>query len=165
MLNQKIIFAGPPDAGVSSALAILSDTPISKKILAAASADFGQVNLEDDVSIDLYGTSVKEFDSTSLDALTDGGIGLVLLIDNSSPQPFSDLRSLIKTFRSFIDQNTLVIGVTKTDTNPAPFIEDYHQELKPLGLVSTPVFEVDTGNRKDISLLVEALLCSVEPVI
>jgi signal recognition particle receptor subunit beta len=165
MLNQKIIFAGSPDAGVSCALATLSDTPISKNTLAAASADFGQVNLEGDVSIDLYGTSGQEFDCTSLDALTDGGIGLVLLIDNSSPQPFIDLRSLVKTFRSFIDQNTLVIGITKTDTHPAPFIEDYHQELKPLGLASTPVFEVDTGNRKDVSLLAEALLCSVEPVI
>jgi signal recognition particle receptor subunit beta len=165
MLNQKIIFAGTPCADVSNALATLSDTPISKIALAAASLDFGQVNLEDDVSIDLYGISWHEFDFNSLDALTDGGIGLVLLIDNSSPQPFIDLRSLVKTFRSFIDQNTLVIGITKTDTHPAPFIEDYHQELKPLGLVSTPVFEVDTGNRKDISLLVEALLCSVEPVI
>jgi signal recognition particle receptor subunit beta len=85
MLNQKIIFAGSPDAGVSCALATLSYTPISKKALVAASADFGQVNLEDDVSIDLYGTSGQEFDCTSLEALTDGGIGLVLLIDNSSP--------------------------------------------------------------------------------
>jgi signal recognition particle receptor subunit beta len=165
MLNQKIIFASTPCADVSNALATLSDTPISNKALAAASADFGQVNLEDDVSLDLYGISGQEFDCNSLDALTDGGVGLVLLIDNSSPQPFIDLRLLVKTYRSFIDQNTLVIGVTKTETHPAPYIEDYHQELKPLGLVSTPVFEVDTGNRKDISLLVEALLCSVEPVI
>jgi len=58
----------------------------------------------------------------------------------------------------------VVIGVTRTDIRAQPAIEDYYRELAPLGLASIPVFEVDARKRKDVSLLVEALLCSLDPL-
>ena len=173
MVSYKIIFTGPPGAGKTSALSTLSDIAVVEKKLVAgdngedgqtpASMDYGLVNLADGASIHLYGTPTQEYIDVSLETLIEDGIGLVLLIDNSRPKPFADLRCFVKTFREFIDQTALVIGVTKTDTHAAPSVEDYHQELKPLGLVAIPVFEVDTRQRKDISLLVEALLCSIAP--
>ena len=96
--------------------------------------------------------------------LVGGGIGLVLLIDNTRDDPFQDLRFFINAFGKFIAETGMVIGITMTDLVAAPGIEDYHRELRSLGLKSVPVFEVDARKRKDVSLLVEALLCSLDPM-
>ncbi len=70
----------------------------------------------------------------------------------------------VAPFNSVVVWCFYLIGITMTDLVAAPGIEDYHRELRSLGLKSVPVFEVDARKRKDVSLLVEALLCSLDPM-
>ncbi|MEN9479887.1 MAG: hypothetical protein RLZZ298_1282 [Pseudomonadota bacterium] len=176
MAAYKIIFTGPVGSGKTTAVATLSDiTPVKTDCMATdmtglrkaettVAMDYGRVNLSADVAVHLYGTPGQERFDFMWEILVGGGIGLVLLIDNTRSDPFVDLRFFINAFGKFIAETGLVIGVTMTDLAATPGIADYHRELRSLGLKAIPVFEVDTRKRKDVSLLVEALLCSLDPM-
>ena len=173
--NYKIIFTGPVGAGKTTAIHSLSDiAPVRTDRLASDMAkerkpettvamDYGLVTLECGIAIHLYGTPGQERFDFMWEILVEGGIGLVLLIDNTRADPFVDLRFFIKSFRQFIDQTALVIGVTRSDLRAEPTLARYQQELSAMDLPATPIFEVDARSRKDISLLVEALLCLLDP--
>jgi uncharacterized protein len=176
MNSYKIVFTGPVGAGKTTAVNALSDIPTvgtdrsatdmtrERKSATTVAMDYGMVKLADSVVVHLYGTPGQERFDFMWDILTEGGIGLVLLIDNTGRDPMHDLRFFISAFRAFIDRSGIVVGVTRMDINGTPGLDDYYRELEPLGLRQIPVFEVDARQRKDVSLLVEALLCSLDPL-
>jgi hypothetical protein len=55
-----------------------------------------------------------------------------------------------------------VIGVTQMDLAGRPTLDDYHLQLESSG-AKTPIFEVDARAKRDVALLVEALLYSLDP--
>lgn len=176
MNTYKIIFTGPVGAGKTTAVNSLSDIATVRTDKAATDAvlerkpettvamDYGLVNLADGVAVHLYGTPGQERFDFMWEILTEGGIGLVLLLDNTRPDPMQDLRFFVGAFRRFIDRSGIVVGITRADISSMPTLDDYYRELTPLGLRQIPVFEVDARQRKDVSLLVEALLCSLDPL-
>jgi signal recognition particle receptor subunit beta len=89
--------------------------------------------------------------------LTEGGIGLILLVSNARPDPFADMHFFLNAFKSFIERTKVVIGITQMDLSPQPTLKDYHLQLKNNDL-RIPLFEVDARKKDDISLLVETLL-------
>jgi signal recognition particle receptor subunit beta len=173
---NKIIFTGPVGAGKTTAISVLSDTPPvstdarasdmtkDRKSATTVALDYGVMTLSDGEKIHLYGTPGQERFDFMWDILTQGGIGLVLLMDNTRADPFSDLRFFIGKFRDFISQTNLVIGVTQMDMSPRPDLEEYVSQVGELGL-KPPIFEVDARNRQDVSILVQALLYSINPSI
>lgn len=117
MAVYKIIFTGPVGAGKTTAISSLSDIPPVKtdrlasdmtrkrKPETTVAMDYGLVNLADGVAIHLYGTPGQERFDFMWEILVEGGIGLVLLIDNTRPDPFVDLRFFVKAFgrvRNFV---------------------------------------------------------------
>ena len=174
MDRYKIIFTGPVGAGKTTAINTLSDVATvrtdvrasdmtaSHKDQTTVALDYGIMHTARDERIDLYGTPGQERFDFMWDILTEGGIGLVLLIDNTRPAPFHDVRFFLKAFHDFIKKTMVVIGVTRMDLRPAPYIDEYHAQLHGSGL-SAPVFQVDARSRPDVSLLVQALLYSLDP--
>lgn len=176
MSSYKIIFTGPVGAGKTTAIGVLSDIATVRTESAASdmtrerkpettvAMDYGRVNLPDGTAIHLYGTPGQERFDFMWDILTEGGIGLVLLLDNVRPDPINDLSFFIKAFRGFIEKTGVVVGITRTDMRNVPGLEDYQRELATLGLGNTPVFEVDARDKRDLGLLLETLLCSLDPM-
>lgn len=174
MHNHKIIFTGPVGAGKTTAITSISDVPPLRTEAAASdmtrerksettvAMDYGVLNLGDGERVHLYGTPGQERFNFMWDILTEGGIGLVLLLDNSRPAPLQDLRFFIGAFKSFIDQTHVAIGVTRADHSDQPAIDDYHLHLEDMNK-KLPIFHVDARRRQDVSLLVEALLYSLDP--
>jgi len=174
MSAYKIIFTGPVGAGKTTAIESISDEPPirtdeaasdmakNRKAATTVAMDYGILNLDDGERIHLYGTPGQERFDFMWDILTIGGIGLVLLLDNTRSDPFRDLRFFLETFEGFIQSTKVVIGVTQMDLRQTPTIADYHMQLKNLGL-NPPIFEVDARVRTDISLLVQSLLFSLNP--
>ncbi|HDN27697.1 MAG TPA: GTP-binding protein [Thioploca sp.] len=175
-MNYKLIFTGPSGAGKTTAISVLSDTPV---ILTEAKAtkrdpshknkksitvglDYGIIKLKNKDKIYLYGTPGQERFDFMWDIITEGGLGLVLLVDNARTDPFEDMRFFLKAFGDFIQKTKVVIGITRMDISPTPRIADYHQELRSTKL-NPPVFNVDARSKKDVSLLLQALLYSLEP--
>jgi uncharacterized protein len=174
MSQYKIIFTGPVGAGKTTAINAISDVPPIKTDAAASdmtknrkasttvAMDYGIMNLAGGEKIHLYGTPGQERFDFMWDILTVGGIGLILLLDNTRADPFQDMRFFLDAFGKFIDDTSVAIGVTQMDLSSKPSIDDYHTQLQAFGL-KPPVFEVDAREKNDVSLLVQALLYSLDP--
>jgi len=94
--------------------------------------------------------------------LVNGGIGLILLLDNTRADPFQDMKFFLEAFDKFIAETGVAIGVTQMDISTTPTIDDYHVQLKGLG-IKPPVFAVDARVKNDVSVLVQSLLFSLDP--
>lgn len=174
--DHKIIFTGPVGAGKTTAIASISDIePIRtdehasdmtqrRKSNTTVAMDYGMIRLGPTEKVHLYGTPGQERFDFMWEILTKGGIGLVLLLDNTRPAPFEDMKFYVNAFQEFIESTRLVIGITQMDTNATPTIDDYVRQMKDLD-ISAAVFEVDARRRDDVSSLIQALLLSIDPVI
>ncbi len=174
MSNYKIIFTGPVGAGKSTAIAALSDVPpvttdeqasdMTKEMkpTTTVAMDYGVMKLGGEECIHLYGTPGQERFNFMWDILSEGGLGLVLLLNNARNDPFLDLHFFMNSFKGFIEQTKVVIGVTQMDLASQPRIDDYHAQLKKINL-NVPVFSVDARQSDDVSIMVQALLYSLDP--
>ncbi len=172
--NKKIIFTGPVGSGKTTAIQTISDIPIvstneeasnmikNRKPQTTVAMDYGCIKIDSKEIIHLYGTPGHERFSFMWDILTKGAVGLILLLDNSRDNPQQDLKFYIQSFSKSIQEGDLIIGVTSMDEHKTPSINDYRQWLDKLS-VSAPVFTVDAREHKDVSLLVQALLYSLDP--
>ncbi len=172
--NYKIIFTGPVGAGKTTSINALSDTPVictdesatdmtqTHKPNTTVAMDYGIMKISESERIHLYGTPGQERFDFMWEILTEGGIGLVLLLDNTRPDPFKDMHFFLNAFSDFIDGRRVAIGVTRMDIKSSPTIEDYHASLEPTGL-KPPIFDVDARKREDVATLVRALLYAIEP--
>jgi len=173
MAQHKIIFAGPVGAGKTTAIRSISDIPIvstdedatdmttNRKPQTTVAMDYGLMKLDGNERVHLYGTPGQERFDFMWDILTEGGLGLVLMLDNTRVNPIQDMGFYINAFRAFIDKTQLVIGVTHMNEKPEPMLAHYHEHLATLGL-KIPVFEVDARERRDVAMLVQALLYSID---
>ncbi len=172
--NKKIIFSGPVGSGKTTAIQTMSDIPIvstnedasdmtkDRKPQTTVAMDYGRINIGKNEKIHLYGTPGQERFSFMWDILTNGALGLILLIDNSRDNPKQDLKFYLQSFKKFIQQGDVIIGVTRMDEKKSPSINDYRKWLNELSVVA-PVFTVDARERQDVSALVQALLYSLDP--
>jgi uncharacterized protein len=174
MSQYKIIFTGPVGAGKTTAINSISDLPPiktdaaasdmtkSKKSATTVAMDYGVMNLPGGEKLHLYGTPGQERFDFMWDILVTGGIGLVLLLDNTRADPFVDMKFFLDAFDKFIGDTAVAVGVTQMDVSAKPAIEDYQVQLGGMGL-KLPVFAVDARVRNDVSILIQSLLYSLDP--
>ncbi|MBL8482959.1 MAG: ATP/GTP-binding protein [Rhodocyclaceae bacterium] len=175
--HHKIVFAGPVGAGKTTAIEALSDIEpvrteanptdeVAKlKNNTTVALDYGVLNLGNGEKIMLYGTPGQSRFSFMWDIVTEGGIGLVLLINNRRPDPLHDLREFMKAFDRFVRRTACVIGITHCDGARTPDLADYRKALADLRLPSpVPVFQVDARRSADIAAMVKALLFTLDPM-
>jgi len=174
VVNRKIIFTGPVGAGKTTAISSISDIGIittdesatdmtkTRKANTTVAMDYGLIKLGNDERVHLYGTPGQERFDFMWDILTNGGIGLILLLDNTRTDPFRDLKFYTHSFKDFIEKQQLVIGITRMDEQRSPNLPDYRKWVEQLSL-NAPIFEVDARKRDDVSMLVQSLLLSLDP--
>lgn len=173
-MEHKIIFAGPVGAGKTTAINSISDIPAVKtearasdevaqrKANTTVAMDYGVLNLDGGAKIHLYGAPGQERFSFMWEILTIGGLGMVMLIDNTRDDPLEDLELYLRSFKSFLQKGSLVIGITRMDSKNRPGLYTFHTRLRELG-VKAPVFEVDARRREDVKMLLHALLAILDP--
>ena len=174
MANLKIVFSGPVGAGKTTAITTLSDeAPVStneaasdmttkRKSNTTVAMDYGVMALDGHERIHLYGTPGQERFDFMWDILTQGGLGLILLLDNSRPDPLKDMCFFINTFKEYIANTAIAIGITQTDINPLPKLDIYNNKLREMNQTAA-VFKVDAREHHDVSMLVQSLLFTLDP--
>lgn len=172
MQRLKIVFSGPMGAGKTQAISTLSDIPVvstevkntdldaNSKLLTTVGMDYGELSMEGGASIGLYGTPGQERFSFIWPILSQGALGVVILIDHSANDPIADLKSYLQTFDGIYDGH-IVIGVSQVDRMPEREISIYRDYLTSIGR-NLPLFAVDMRKRSDVLLLVESIIALLE---
>jgi hypothetical protein len=167
---SKVVFIGPVGVGKTTAVQHLSDIPVVATDVVASDAvvlrskqtttvalDYGKVTLNNGRIVHLYGTPGQERFNFMWDILTQGkGTALVLLINNSRPQPLRDMEFFISNFRKFAEAGRMLVAVTHTDLVATPTLMDYSGELRRLK-VDLPLFKVDARRRDAVAVLLDVL--------
>lgn len=174
MAENKIIFTGPVGVGKTTAIAALSDDPpvqtdatasdmtSVRKGYTTVAMDYGVIRLDENTKVHLYGTPGQERFDFMWGILSQGSMGLILLLDNTRANPLKDLKFFLDSFRDLLQDAPVVVGVTKMDLRNQPSVSVYQEYLAQHGL-NVPVFEVDARNEDDVKQLVTAMLYSIDP--
>jgi signal recognition particle receptor subunit beta len=171
--DAKIVFTGPMGAGKTTAINAVSDgqvmsteVPISDGATGAKSHttvgfDYGECQLEGGHALRLFGTPGQERFRFMWDILGAGALGLVVLIDNTRPDPIGDVEHYVRAFAARIPPERMVVGVGRLDQAASPSIEDYCERLARID-TRLPVLEVDVRRAQDVRLLLSVLVSLVE---
>ncbi len=172
MQRLKIVFSGPMGAGKTQAISSLSDIPVvstevkntdlgtNAKLLTTVGMDYGELTLDGGASIGLYGTPGQERFNFIWPILSQGALGVVILIDHSANDPVADLAHYLKTFDE-IYSGRILIGVSQIDKMPERPFSIYRDWLD-ANQRNLPIFPVDMRKREDVLMLVEGIIASLE---
>mgnify|MGYP000166781576 CR=1 FL=1 len=170
----KLVFAGPVGAGKTTAIQSLSDIEVVSTEANASDAvkqlkktttvamDYGLMKLANGDQVRLYGAPGQKRFDFMWEILTENALGLILMIKGNASDPVADLRTYVKEFREFIDETTLVVGVTHTDEKSWKIQRDLATELVNLGLPPV-VMDADARSRSHMATLVKALIYGIDP--
>lgn len=172
MNEYKILFTGTMGAGKTTAIGAVSETPpivtdvenndlSHSKARTTVGLDFGQFTLDNGDRIRLFGTPGQSRFDFLWKILSKNALGMIILSDNTRPDPLADLRVYLEGFSDDLKSMPCAIGVGRLDQSPSPSLDDYIDELARHNLV-LPVLEVDVRKREDVLLLIDTLLAQLE---
>lgn len=171
--EYKLIFAGSMGAGKTTAIAAISeiapvrtdventDRATHDKATTTAAMDYGEVTLIGGDKLRLYGTPGQTRFDFMWKILGKGALGVIILVDNSRPDPLADLREYLEAFGEIAQQSRAVIGVGRSETHPVPTLDAFHSVTSELN-VSAPIVSVDVRRREDVLLLLDILFNQIE---
>ncbi len=171
MKEYKLLFTGTMGAGKTTAIAAISEVaPIVtdvantdasvEKERTTVGMDYGVLTLENGDRLRLFGTpGQKRFDFL-WKILARNALGLLILTDNSRPDPLADLTMFLDGFADSLDTMPCAIGVGRLDSHPEPSLDCYADLLEARGLV-LPIVPVDVRQRGDVILLIDTLLAQL----
>lgn len=168
-VNLKILFAGPPGAGKTTAISAVSDIPVVgtdvaptdelrfMKSSTTVAMDYGVLELDAQHAIHLYGAPGQRRFDFMWDVLSIGALGLVLLLNHEEPAPLDDLAAYMDSFHALLSRTrgSVVVGVTRLGDDPNA-IEGYRSLVSSFGL-TVPVFDVDARRRSDVRCMLLSL--------
>lgn len=169
----KLVFTGSVGAGKTTAISVISETPpISteakpsddvafRKNSTTVAMDYGELTLEGGVKLNLYGTPGQRRFDFMCHILTQGALGLIVLINNSHPTPLEELDYYLNLNADFLKRRPAIIGVTHLDEPGTIDIEDYYRCLNERG-ESWPILRADAREQNDVVRLIEVLLSVLE---
>ncbi len=172
--HTKLVFTGSVGAGKTTAISTISEVPVltteakpseadvaRRKSSTTVAMDYGEITLDDGEKVYLYGTPGQRRFDFMCHILCRGALGLIILIDNTHPDPLSDLDYYLNLNADFLSKSMAVIGVTHYDINNKPSLEDYCECLYERGEF-WPVVRADARKSDDVVMLIETLLASLE---
>lgn len=172
MKEYKLVFTGTTGAGKTTAINAISEIPAVKtdvvntdatldKEFTTVGLDFGQLNLANGDRVRLFGTPGQTRFDFMWKILTRDAFGLIILIDNSRPDPLADLKLYVEGVANELTNTPCVVGVGRTELHPVPSIDDFADVLEKTGQV-IPVVPVDVRQSTDVILLIELLMAQAE---
>ena len=169
----KLLFAGAMGAGKTTAIRAISEiAPITTEAAngdrmecdkeeTTVAMDYGEITLATGEKLRLYGTPGQTRFQFMWPILASGALGVVVLIDNSRPDPLADLELYLDAFRALADAGAAVVGVGRMDRCPQPSLEAYAERLAALDVV-VPVMPADARLRDDVLEILDILLQQIE---
>jgi hypothetical protein len=172
MKQHKLLFTGTVGAGKTTAIAAVSEIPpittdvgnhdpLFAKALTTVALDYGELTLANGDVLRLYGTPGQERFSFMWKILARGALGLIVLIDNSRPDPLADLDDYLSGFADLIARTACVVAVGRMDSHPNPDLDQFAGRLASRGVLC-PVLPVDVRQPDEVVQLLDLLLTQLE---
>lgn len=172
MKEYKILFTGSMGAGKTTAIGSISEVPpivtdvqnTDQSVVKARTTvglDYGQLTLDNGDRIRLFGTPGQTRFDFLWQILVKNALGMVILTDNSRPDPLADLNTYLDGFAEPLKGIPCAIGVGRLESHPRPSLDDYAEALAQRGQIF-PVLGVDVRRRDDVILLIDTLLAQIE---
>ena len=172
MSELKILISGTTGAGKTTAIRAVSEiAPVSTdvrntdaavdKALTTAGMDYGELTLDNGEKLYLYGTPGQERFDFMWNILSRGALGVILLIDNSRPDPLGDLDIYINALSATLRTTACVVAVGRMDRHGRPDLEGFALHLQSRGLLC-PVVPADVREPAQVVALIELLLLQIE---
>ena len=174
MQTVKMVVTGPFNAGKTQFIRTVSEIDVvstERKISSEAekvketttvAMDFGRITVDEDLVLYLFGTPGQKRFDFMWEILSEGALGVILLIDDTAENPLQDLELYFDAFSQQLDNRTLVVGITRTDLNTDHDIEAYRNFIS-LHDRTIPLFSIDSRNKEEVKKLVRTLLYRIDP--
>jgi signal recognition particle receptor subunit beta len=170
--EYKILFTGTMGAGKTTAIASISEeapivTDVANsdravgKALTTVGLDFGQITLDSGDRLRLFGTPGQSRFDFMWKILVKNALGLIILTDNSRPDPIADLDVYLDGFADDLDEIPCVIGVGRTESHEFPTLDEYAKTVDRRRRV-IPIVQVDVRRSQDVLMLIDMLLAQIE---
>src|SRR4051794_27279190 len=129
--DVKIVFTGPPNAGKTTAIAALSDiAPVCTDVRNTDSSlakerttvglDFGSIDLGNGQAVRLFGTPGQTRFRFLWRAIAKDALGLVILGDNSLPDPLAALGVYLDAYKDMLATTNCVVGIGRMQLRASP---------------------------------------------
>jgi hypothetical protein len=164
----KLVIVGSVGAGKTTALTTLSETPpilteaspsdtvAALKATTTVAMEYGEIRIDNDAKLQIYGTpGQRRFDFMG-QILCGRAWGLMILIDNTQPDPLAELKYYIDMYAETFSGGNVVVGISHYDAAKNPSVEDYEDFLADKGH-RFGVGIVDTRDSSSLALLVASL--------
>lgn len=170
--EHKILFTGTMGAGKTTAIAAISEIkPLNtdvrnndlsvSKAMTTVGLDYGELTLSEGETLRLYGTPGQQRFDFMWKILARGALGVVILVDNSRPDPLADLDIYLDGFAGLINEAACVVGICRTETHPIPDVDSFAARMEAKNVFS-PVFAVDVRQPQQVLQLLDLLLLQLE---
>lgn len=173
MSEIKLLFAGPMGAGKTTAIRAISEIePISTEVAntdfdecnkaeTTVAMDYGELTLDTGHVVHLYGSPGQRRFEFMWPLLAQGALGVIVLLDNSRPDPLADLSGFLDAFAAQIDGGRIVVAVGRLDTHAQPSLDAYIDAIAARGQF-LPVLDADVRRREDVLGVLDVLFSQIE---
>jgi uncharacterized protein len=172
--NLKIVFAGSVGAGKTTAIQTVSDIEVVQteevatdhvsqmKQKTTVAMDYGQMVLEDNTLLHLYGAPGQKRFDFMWEILSLGALGVIILIDAASSSPFDQIDAYLEGFKQQMLDRSMVIGISRTDLNDHFQLDEYRSYINRY-TPGIPLFTLDAREGRHVRILVKTLLYRIDP--
>ncbi|MGJ7554714.1 GTP-binding protein [Variovorax sp. RB3P1] len=164
-VEHKILFTGTMGAGKTTAIGAVSEIPPVSTDVRNSDTSVAKatttVGLDYGEKLRLYGTPGQMRFDFMWRILARGALGVVVLIDNSRPDPLADLDVYLDGFAELIAQTACVVAVGRMEAHPQPDIDAYARRMQARGVLC-PVLAANVTDPRQVVQLLELLLLQLE---
>lgn len=175
MAEHVILFAGPMGAGKTTAISSLSEIEtvrteaanterdIADKATTTVALDYGEITLDLDDKVRLYGTPGQRRFDFMWTILKERARGLILLVNNDAHDPIAEVLAYLDDFADLHERGGIVVGVSRSDVAPGPSRAEYSAAItaaRPDLVV--PVYTVDPRDADQMRTVLMTLIAGIE---
>ncbi len=171
MPEQNILFIGPEDTNLSDVIKLMSGAPRLKRTAAAQIVNndqntsstkpikYAELNMDSGETVHLIEINHLFQMSLIKRHWASKSLGVILFVDLAVTTPLEAMKKTLTDFASYFKDLSISIGVINNDNITDFNLSSVNQHLNKLQY-NVAVFDIDTSNYSEISLLVQSMLIS-----